>query len=116
MKKIICLLPLVFFFFILNAQNKTPPLFRWHNHHLKKYTKKHLQIDTFISTSSAVIHIHYKKDSLKPYLLMFHGMGLNARSNWSAQVKSLSKVFSGIPLNFKISSNISYDFSYFCSL
>ncbi len=49
--------------------------------------------DTLLATSEAVLHVSYNNDPGKPYLLLLHGMGANARTNWGSQVKALSKHF-----------------------
>ena len=54
---------------------------------------KYVTYDTLIKTSEATLHINYSNNSSKPYLLMLHGMGANARTNWGSQVKELSKHF-----------------------
>lgn len=113
MKKNIYCLILFFSFFILKSQTKKPALFRWHDQHLIKHVKKHVPIDTLITTSQAIIHLNVKKDSL-PYLLLLHGMGVNARSNWNSQVKSLSKKFNLIMpdlVYFGESTSLDEDFS-----
>ena len=68
-------------------------MFRWQDNFAKKSIHKYIKYDTLIKTSDAIIHIHYNNDPSKPYLLMLHGMGANARTNWSSQVKALSKEF-----------------------
>ncbi len=75
------------------SQTRQPAMFRWQDHYAKKHIKKYLPHDTLLKTSDAVLHISYNNDSLKPYLLMLHGMGANARTNWGSQVKALSKHF-----------------------
>jgi pimeloyl-ACP methyl ester carboxylesterase len=75
------------------AQSKQPLMFRWQDKHARKQVKKHLAYDTLIATSAARLHISYSKDPKKPYLLMLHGMGANARSNWGSQIGPLSKRF-----------------------
>lgn len=93
MKKAILILIHFFFIYSLQAQDKTPAIFRWQDNYAKKNIHKYVKGDTLIKTSNAVIHIHYSKDNTKPYLLMLHGMGANARTNWGSQVKTLSKQF-----------------------
>lgn len=78
---------------ILFAQTKQPALFRWQDQHARKHLKKYIAHDTLISTSAATLHISYNNDPKKPYLLMLHGMGANARSNWGSQIGPLSKDF-----------------------
>ena len=68
-------------------------MFRWQDNFAKKNIHKYVKYDTLVKTSAAVIHIHYNNDRTKPYLLMLHGMGANARTNWGSQVKALSKEF-----------------------
>jgi pimeloyl-ACP methyl ester carboxylesterase len=83
----------IFYFFGASSQTKTPAIFRWQDKYAKKNIHKYIKHDTLIKTSDAVIHIHYNNDPSKPYLLMLHGMGANARTNWGSQVKALSKDF-----------------------
>ncbi len=90
---LLILLISVFWCFSCISQTKQPAIFRWQDHYAKKHIKKYLHRDTLIKTSTAVLHISYTTDSLKPYLLMLHGMGANARTNWGSQVKALSKNF-----------------------
>lgn len=75
------------------SQTKTPAMFRWQDKYARKYVKKFIKHDTLIPTDNAILHISYNNDSLKPYLLLLHGMGANARTNWSSQIKPLSKAF-----------------------
>ncbi|MES2763938.1 MAG: alpha/beta hydrolase [Bacteroidota bacterium] len=75
------------------SQSKTPAMFRWQDNYAKKNIHKYIKHDTLVKTSNAIIHIHYNNDPAKPYLLMLHGMGANARTNWGSQVKDLSKEF-----------------------
>ncbi len=93
MKKAILFLIHFFFIYTLSAQDKTPSIFRWQDKYATKNIHKYVKGDTLIKTSNAVIHLHYSKDNTKPYLLMLHGMGANARTNWGSQVKTLSKHF-----------------------
>jgi pimeloyl-ACP methyl ester carboxylesterase len=92
MKKAILFL-IHFFIYSLQAQEKTPAIFKWQDHYAKKNIHKYVKGDTLIKTSDAIIHIHYSNLPSKPYLLMLHGMGANARTNWSSQIKDLSKHF-----------------------
>ncbi|MDF2452760.1 MAG: alpha/beta-Hydrolase superfamily protein [Bacteroidota bacterium] len=75
------------------SQTKTPAIFRWQDKSAKKHLFKFVKHDTLMATKDATLHITYNNDSTKPYLLMLHGMGANARTNWSSQVKELSKKF-----------------------
>ena len=93
MKKIFLHLFFVFYFFSFWSQNKTPAIFKWQDKFAKKNIKKYLGNDTIIKTSNANIHISFSNNPKKPYLLMLHGMGANARTNWSSQIKTLSKEF-----------------------
>lgn len=83
----------VFYSLLITAQTKTPAVFRLQDKYARKYIKKYVRYDTLIQTNAATLHINYSNDSLKPYLLMLHGMGANARTNWSSQIKPLSKEF-----------------------
>ncbi|MDX2173258.1 MAG: alpha/beta hydrolase [Bacteroidota bacterium] len=85
---------IVFFVFsscYFYSQTKTPFVFRYHTKHLTKKFHKHLKYDTIINTSKAKIHLYYSNDAVKPYLLMLHGMGAEAKENWHKQIKTLSK-------------------------
>ncbi|MCZ8284704.1 MAG: hypothetical protein O9353_04540, partial [Bacteroidia bacterium] len=68
-------------------------MFRWQDKHARKHLKKYIAHDTLIRTSAARLHISYNSDPKKPYLLMLHGMGANARTNWSSQIGPLSNHF-----------------------
>ncbi len=92
MKNCLVLIFLISFFDFF-SQTKTPAMFRWQDNYAKKNIKKYVLYDTLIKTSSATLHISYSNDSVKPYLLMLHGMGANARTNWSSQIKALSKEY-----------------------
>lgn len=83
------------FFFIEKelAQTKTPLMFRMQDKFAKKNIKKHITHDTLIATSDAILHVSYSNENDKPALLLLHGMGANARTNWSSQIKTLSKSF-----------------------
>lgn len=88
------LLIIVFFIFSSSyfySQLKTPFIFRYHTKHLTKKFHKHLKYDTIINTSKAKIHLYYSNDTIKPYLLMLHGMGAGAKENWHKQIRTLSK-------------------------
>ena len=91
MKKAILILIHFLFIYSLQAQDKTPAIFKWQDNYAKKNIHKYVKGDTLIKTSDAIIHIHYSNQPSKPYLLMLHGMGANARTNWSSQVGTLSK-------------------------
>jgi pimeloyl-ACP methyl ester carboxylesterase len=93
MKKIVLISLLLFSFFQLLSQSKIPAIFRWQDNYTKQNIHKYVSHDTLIKTSEAILHINYSNDSLKPYLLMLHGMGANARTNWSSQIGTLSKDF-----------------------
>lgn len=75
------------------AQAKLPAIFRWQDKAAKKHLLKYVKHDTLLATTEATLHITYNNDPLKPYLLLLHGMGANARTNWSSQIKPLSKEF-----------------------
>lgn len=93
MKKYFLLFFFATYFLSFWSQNKIPAIFRWQDKYAKKNIKKYVSHDTLIKTSQATIHISYSDNSSKPYLLMLHGMGANARTNWSSQIKTLSKHF-----------------------
>lgn len=79
--------------FFVVCQTKTPAIFRWQDKSAKKHLFKYVKHDTLLATKEATLHITYNNDPSKPYLLMLHGMGANARTNWSSQLKDLSKKF-----------------------
>jgi pimeloyl-ACP methyl ester carboxylesterase len=87
----------LFLFFLcglrIHAQTKTPFIFRQQEKFVTKHIHRYLKKDTTIETSGAKIHIHYSNNVNKPYLLLLHGMGANARSNWFKQIGYLSKHF-----------------------
>jgi len=58
-----------------------------------KRVHNHLAHDTLIKTSQAVIHLYYSDKPDRPYLLLLHGVGVDAKTNWYKQVKQLSKHF-----------------------
>jgi len=93
MKKTVLYILFISSFFSLVSQTKIPAMFRWQDKYATKNIHKYVKGDTLINTSNAVIHLHYSKDNTKPYLLMLHGMGANARTNWGSQIKELSKHF-----------------------
>lgn len=75
------------------SQNKQPAMFRWQDKHARKHLAKYIKHDTLLTTSQATLHLSFNKVPGKPYLLMLHGMGANARSNWSSQIGPLSTHF-----------------------
>lgn len=93
MKALLTALLFFSFTYSLFAQDKLPAIFRWQDKVAKKHLLKFVKHDTLIATKEATLHITYNNDSLKPYLLLLHGMGANARTNWSSQIKPLSKEF-----------------------
>jgi pimeloyl-ACP methyl ester carboxylesterase len=108
---------IIFFIFRSNyfySQTKTPFIFRYHTKHLTKKFHKHLKYDTIINTSRAKIHLYYSNDTVKPYLLMLHGMGAEAKENWNKQIKTLSKHYNLIVpdlIYFGESTSTENDFS-----
>lgn len=81
----------------IHAQSDLPWAFRWQDKQAKKHIHKYIEYDTLIATSSATIHLHYNPiDTTKPTVLMLHGMGLNARTNWYNQVEPFAKEFNVI--------------------
>lgn len=112
--------PILFFriLFVLcsiNAKADLPWIFKWQDKSSKRHIHKFIKNDTLIATSSATIHIHYSNfDQTKQTVLMFHGMGLNARTNWYNQIEPLSKEFNVIMpdlIYFGESKSNSNDFS-----
>lgn len=84
---------LLFFIEKEMAQTKIPRMFSMQDKFAKKNIKKYITHDTLIATSDAILHISYSNENDKPTLLLLHGMGANARTNWSSQIKTLSKSF-----------------------
>jgi pimeloyl-ACP methyl ester carboxylesterase len=84
---------LLFFIEKQMAQTKIPRMFSMQDKFAKKNIKKYITHDTLIATSDAILHISYSNENDKPTLLLLHGMGANARTNWSSQIKTLSKSF-----------------------
>lgn len=91
--KIYVVLLLCTLMFRVYSQNKTPYVFKLQDKFAKKTIRKYLEHDTLLKTSGAIIHISYSSQLNKPYLLLIHGMGGNARTTWSSQIKELSKSF-----------------------
>jgi pimeloyl-ACP methyl ester carboxylesterase len=58
---------------------------------VSKRIHKYIQHDTLLETSQAFIHVNYSNTANKPYLLLLHGMGVDAKTNWYSQIKQLSK-------------------------
>lgn len=77
----------------LCGQTATHRLFRMQERIVSRSIQKHLPLDTLISTGQASIHIHYSRQPGKPYLLLLHGMGIDARTNWFRQIPYLSGHF-----------------------
>jgi len=77
--------------FILFAQKNPPKFLSWQDHYAKKNITKYFKHDTLIQLSHSTVHISYNNSPNKPYLLLLHGMGMNGRTNWSSQFKTLSK-------------------------
>ena len=77
----------------LLAQKKVPCLFKMQETRTLKNIHKYLQTDTVIETSGAYIHVYFSSKKNKPYLLLLHGMGVDAKTNWYRQIKTLSKEF-----------------------
>lgn len=82
---------------IFKAQSKLPWLFRWQDKKAKNHIHQYLKHDTLITAASATLHLHYTSfDTSKQTVLMLHGMGLNARTNWYNQIEPFSKEFNVI--------------------
>ncbi|PBQ34098.1 hypothetical protein CNR22_20720 [Sphingobacteriaceae bacterium] len=78
---------------VLSAQNNTPRIFKLQERAVTKKIQKYLHHDTIIETQQAFIHINYSNDPKKPYLLLLHGMGVDAKTNWFKQVAYLSRYY-----------------------
>ncbi|WP_317896973.1 alpha/beta fold hydrolase [Aurantibacillus circumpalustris] len=75
----------------LRSQTKIPFLFRKQEEKTTKHIHKYLSHDTLVETSQANIHIYYSNKPNMPYLLLLHGMGIDAKTNWYKQISNLSK-------------------------
>lgn len=88
----------VLFLFISNSHccyihAQTPFVFQQQEKYVNRQIHRYLKKDTVIETSGAKIHINYSNNTYKPFLLLLHGMGANARSNWFKQVPYLSRYY-----------------------
>lgn len=75
------------------SQAKLPFILRVQQKWVVRHVHAYLHHDTLISTSQAKIHLHYANDPAKPYLLLLHGMGVDAQTNWYKQVAYLSRFY-----------------------
>lgn len=75
------------------AQTKLPLIFRIQEKLTTRHVHKYLCHDTLLSTSGASIHLYFNNKPSKPYLLLLHGMGVDAKTNWYKQVAYLSKYY-----------------------
>lgn len=73
------------------GQTKKPLVFRMQEKALDKRLHRYTRCDTLVETDNASIRFYYSNKPGKPYLLLLHGMGLDAKSNWNQEVKQLSK-------------------------
>lgn len=111
--------PVVVLLFILCcgsclAQEQAPLIFRQQEKYVNKIIHRHLKTDTIVETSEASIHLYFATTSNKQYLLLLHGMGANAASNWFKQIPYLSKHYNLIApdlIYFGKSTSKSNDFS-----
>lgn len=78
---------------VMSAQTKTPRIFKVQERAVTKKINRYLRYDTLIETQKAVIHLNYSTNPSKPYLLMLHGMGVDAKTNWYKQVAYLSRYY-----------------------
>lgn len=78
---------------VVSAQTKTPRIFKAQERAVTRKIQRYLRYDTLIETQKAIIHLNYSKDPSKPYLLMLHGMGVDAKTNWYKQVAYLSRYY-----------------------
>lgn len=76
---------------IVTAQEKTPFIFRVQQKMAEKNMHRYTRYDTIVATPDARIHFYYSNEQDKEYLLLLHGMGVDAKSNWFRQVAYLSK-------------------------
>jgi pimeloyl-ACP methyl ester carboxylesterase len=93
MNRILFLSCLVFLQTVISAQEKVPYAFRMHEKSVSKHIRKYVTHDTLVETSQAYIRVHFSSELNKPYLLMIHGMGVDAQNNWNKQIKDLSRYY-----------------------
>jgi len=91
MRSVLLLFGLFAFSSCVFSQHNTPLFFRMQEHRTKKHSQKHLDYDKLVITSSASIHVQYNDSPGKPYLLLLHGMGIDAKTNWYKQIEPLSQ-------------------------
>lgn len=75
------------------SQSKAPFVLRIQQKAASKRIHAYLKQDRLIATSGATLHLHYANDPSKPYLLLLHGMGVDAQTNWYRQVAYLSRFY-----------------------
>ncbi len=90
-KRIILFAAFYFFIIAAVAQERLPLFFRIQQKRSLKHVHHYVQHDTLVNTSGAIVHLYYSSTTHKPYLLLLHGMGVDAKSNWYKQVASLSR-------------------------
>jgi pimeloyl-ACP methyl ester carboxylesterase len=114
MKKVVLVCLMTCYVISGYSQIKKPFLFRWQDKSSKKHVLKFVDHDTLLAMKESTLHITYSNEPSKPYLLMLHGMGANARTNLSSQVKTLSGKFNLILpdlIYFGESNSASEDYS-----
>jgi pimeloyl-ACP methyl ester carboxylesterase len=90
MRTTLLLAAFIVFSSALFSQHNTPLFFRMQEHRTKKHSQRHLDYNKLVVTSSASIHVQYNDKPGKPYLLLLHGMGIDAKTNWYRQIEPLS--------------------------
>ncbi|MCC6370796.1 MAG: alpha/beta hydrolase [Bacteroidia bacterium] len=93
LRRIVLLVLISVHCFFTHGQNKIPFIFRQQEIRTAKNIARFIQHDTLVHTDSSIVHIHYSNTGGKPYLLLLHGMGVEAKSNWYRQIKELSQHF-----------------------
>ncbi len=83
----------ILFNFQLEAQSRKPIVFRMQEKRVTKQIHHYLRYDTLLKTSKAVMHLNYSNETGKPYLLLLHGMGVDAKTNWYKQIADLSRYY-----------------------
>lgn len=76
------------------SQEEYPYFFQVIERKQQKNIQKYCPISILVKTSKATIYYHANTiDLKKPNLVLLHGMGLDAKTNWSKQIKSFTKHF-----------------------
>lgn len=93
MRHFVVLSLFILFTFQIKAQSRKPFIFRMQEKRVNKQIHHYLRYDTLLKTNKAVIHLNYSTAPGKPYLLLLHGMGVDAKTNWYKQISELSRYY-----------------------